>query len=219
MTHQHLQRRILLPILAASIGMVVLGSVTNAQAQAGMRAEDHAKTVELTLFAGASIAPRSEGSATSLQVKTGVPAGGRIAYNFDQHSAVEFTVANPLSVYGNYVYNFSTSRAKLVPYLTAGLGAGRYGMELGDAAGTSNTNTNESGLDRRQTAFTTNFGGGVKYFVTDKVGLRFDARDIVGCYKATFTNVAGVAGGIVQGRRTLNDAQLTVGVVFSIGRR
>lgn len=208
-------------MLALLLGMT-LGGSRNVRAQAGSQSiEDRAKTVEVTIFAGVSATHNGENNSASLQVKTGVPFGGRIAYNFDNHSAVEFTVANPLSVYGNYVYNFTTSRAKLVPYLTAGIGAGRYGVELGDPNGTQNTNSmaNDSGPDRRQTAFTTNFGGGVKYYLTERVALRLDARDIVGRYKATFTNVPGVPSGIVNGRRTLNDVQLTVGVVFSIGRR
>jgi hypothetical protein len=37
---------------------------------------------------------------------------------------------------------------------------------------------------------------------------------MVGIYKATFANVIGVPGGIVNGKRTLNDVQFTAGIVF-----
>jgi hypothetical protein len=209
-------------LLLAFPFVVALAGEPHAQAQAKPTAvSERAKTTELTLFAGTSVNRQEDTNTFGLQVKTGVPFGGRIAYNFDNHNAVEFTVANPLSFYGNYVYNFSTGRARLVPYLTAGVGGSRYGLELGgETPGTTNVNANANteGPDRRQTAFTANFGGGVKYFLTQRIGVRFDARDIVGRYKATFTNVTGAPGGIVNGHRTLNDVQITGGIVFSFGR-
>jgi opacity protein-like surface antigen len=219
MTHTKNYGKFLL-LLAFSM-VVTLAGEMHAQAQAkSSPARERAKTTELTIFAGASVSRKENTNPFSLQVKTSVPFGGRIAYNFDNHNAVEFTVANPLSFYGNYVYNFSTSRARVVPYLTAGVGGSRHGLELGgDTPGTTNVNVNGQGPDRSQAAFTANFGGGVKYSLTDRIGVRFDARDIVGRYKATFTSVPGAPGGIVNGRRTLNDVQITAGIVFSFGKR
>jgi opacity protein-like surface antigen len=175
--------------------------------------ESRAGTTELTIFGGISVTAKSENSPFNLQVKTDVPFGGRIAYNLDSHNAVEFTVAKPISFHANYVYNFP-SRAKLDPYLTAGIGGSRYGLELGNSLGAPNVNSNEKGPDRKKAAFTTNFGGGVKYFIIDRIALRFDLRAVVGIYKATFANVIGVPGGIVNGKRTLNDVQFTAGIVF-----
>lgn len=216
MTHLNIYRKSLL-LLALSMFVTLDGVQAQTKSPPG---RERAKTVELTVFAGASVGRKEDSNPFSLEVKTSVPFGGRIAYNLDNHNAVEFTVANPLSFYGNYVYNFSTSRARVVPYLTAGVGGSRYGLELGgDTPGTPNVNATTQGPDRNQTAFAANFGGGVKYFLTNRIGVRFDARDFVGRYKATFTSVPGAPGGIVNGRRTLNDVQITAGIVFSFGRQ
>jgi hypothetical protein len=75
----------------------------------------------------------------------------------------------------------------------------------------------DTGPDRSQTAFTGNFGGSLKYFFTNRCALRFDARDQVGKYKGTFSNVAGVPGGVVRAAKTLNDVQITGGIVFRFG--
>lgn len=206
--------------LALALGFVVaLGAGSSVVAQTSK--DDRAGTINLTIFAGASAASGKENDQNfSLKAKSDFPFGGRIAYNFTNHHAVEFTVANPLSFYGNYVYHFSPVRSKFVPYLTAGIGGGRYQVELDDLTGTPvNLNTTDTGPDRRATAFTVNFGGGVKYRLTDRFALRFDARDVVGRYKASFANVVGAPGGIVNGQERLNDLQLTGGIVFTFGRK
>lgn len=206
--------------LTLALGFILaLGTGVSVTAQTSK--DDHAGTIDLTVFAGASAAAGKEkDSAFSLKAKSGSPFGGRIAYNFTNHHAVEFTVANPLSFYGNYVYHFSPIRSKFVPYLTAGVGGGRYQVELDDLNGTPvNLNTTDAGPDRRANAFTVNFGGGVKYRLTDHFALRFDARDVVGRYKASFANVPGAPGGIVNGQERLNDLQLTGGIVFTFGKK
>jgi hypothetical protein len=58
----------------------------------------------------------------------------------------------------------------------------------------------------------------LKYFFTKRFALRFDLRDQLGNYKGTFSNVAGVPGGIVRASRTLNDIQITAGIVFRFGK-
>jgi hypothetical protein len=189
------------------------------QSVAGARA----KTTEITFFAGisSSVNPEKGQSLPQLQVNASSPYGGRIAYNFTEDHAVEFTVANPPSIHANYVYNFAPiqvrPKAKFVLYLTAGVGGSRYGVELRDSSG--NLIAREEGPDRHTTAFTANFGGGLKYHLTGRLAPRFDARDVVGRYQATFANVLGVTGGIVRGRQTYNDLQLTGGIVFVFGGR
>jgi hypothetical protein len=59
----------------------------------------------------------------------------------------------------------------------------------------------------------------LKHHLTGRLALRFDARDVVGRYQATFANVLGVTGGIVKGRQTYNDLQLMGGSVFIFGGR
>ncbi len=179
-------------------------------------------SLEATVFAGLSSANNGEGGA-HLQVENNMPFGGRIGYNFDKHNAAEFSVANPLSFSANYLYHFSPIRRRLVPYATAGGGGSRYGLELGEndgAAPNGISNLNEAGLERRQTAFTGNFGGGIKYLLSYHFALRFDARDVVGRYNATFANVSASTGGpTIKVGRTLNDPQFTAGFVFRFGGR
>jgi hypothetical protein len=174
------------------------------------------------MFAGISAANNGEGGA-HLQIENNMPFGGRIGYNFDRHNAVEFSVANPLSFSANYLYHFSPIRRRWVLYATAGGGGSRYGLALGESGGASanaNSNLNEAGPERRQTAFTGNFGGGIKYLLSNRFALRFDARDVVGRYNATFANVPGsTSGPRTKVGRTLNDFQFTAGFVFRFGGR
>ena len=180
-----------------------------------------AGSTEVNFFAGISAPVNKESTGFGLEIKTGTPIGGRLLYNFDRHNAVEFSIANPLSVSANYVYNFSSFRDKWVPYVTAGVGGSRREIALSDNSQPAQLNSNlmETGPDRKQTAFTGNFGGGLKFFFTQRFALRFDVRDQVGNYKGTFSNVAGVPGGIVRTGKTLNDFQITGGIVLRIGKR
>ncbi len=195
------------------------GSVLLAQTPASLGTRPG--STEITLFAGISAPVNNEGNGFGLDVQTGTPIGGRVSYNFDRHSAVEFTIANPLSLSANYVYNFSAIRGKWVPYITAGVGGARNELSLNenDEPAQLNSNLMETGPDRNQIVFTGNFGGGLKYFFTERFALRFDVRDQVGHYQATFSNIAGVPGGIATGSKTLNNLQVTGGIVFRFGKR
>jgi opacity protein-like surface antigen len=175
---------------------------------------------ELNLFAGISTPVGKESNGFGLEIKTGTPIGGRVLYNFGDHHAVEFSIANPLSVSANYVYNFSSFHGKFVPYATAGVGGARREIALDDNSQPAQLNSNlmETGPDHSLTVFTGNFGGGLKYSFTKRFALRFDLRDQVGNYKGTFSNVAGVPAGIVRASRTLNDIQITGGIVFRFGK-
>jgi opacity protein-like surface antigen len=177
-------------------------------------------STEITLFAGISAPVGHESNGFALEVNTGTPMGGRVGYNFDRHNAAEFSIANPFSLSANYVYNFSAIRGKWIPYVTAGIGGARREIALDNNNEPAQINPNlmETGPDRSQTVFTGNFGGGLKYFFTERFALRFDVCDQVGHYQATFSNVAGVPGGIVTGSKTLNDLQVTVGIVFRFGK-
>jgi hypothetical protein len=177
-------------------------------------------STEITLFAGISAPAGHESNGFALEVNTGTPMGGRVGYNFDRHNAAEFSIANPFSLSANYVYNFSAIRGKWVPYVTAGIGGARREIALDNNNQPAQINPNlmETGPDRGQTVFTGNFGGGLKYFFMKRFALRFDVRDQVGHYQATFSNVAGVPGGVVTSSNTLNDLQVTVGIVFRFGK-
>jgi opacity protein-like surface antigen len=191
------------------------------RAQTSASEGTRAGSTEITFFAGISTPVNQEGKRFELNVKTGTPIGGRVSYNFSRNHAVEFSVANPFSLSGNYVYNFSAVRENWVPYATAGVGGTRQEIALNDNNQPAQMNSNlmEIGPDRSQTVFTGNLGGGLRYFFTERFALRFDVRDEIGHYKATFTNVAGVPGGVVTGKKTLNNFQITGGVVFRIGSK
>jgi hypothetical protein len=191
------------------------------RAQTPASEETRSNSTEITFFVGISSPVNDESKGFALDVKTGTPIGGRVSYNFDRHNAAEFSIANPFSLCANYVYNFSAIREKWVPYVTAGLGGTRHEIALSDNNQPAQLNSNlmETGPERHQTAFTGNFGGGLKYFISERFALRFDVRDQVGHYKATFSNVAGVPGGIVIGSKTLNDFQITGGIVFRFGSK
>ena len=195
------------------------GSALPAATPPGDDAAGAGKT-EVNLFAGISDPVSKESAGFGLEIKTGTPIGGRVQYNFSDHHAVEFSIANPLSISANYVYNFSSFHGKFVPYATAGIGGARREIALNDNSQAAQLNSNlmETGPDHSQTAFTGNFGGGLKYFFTPRWALRLDLRDQVGSFKGTFSNVAGVPGGIVRTSRTLNDIQITGGIVFRFGK-
>lgn len=178
-------------------------------------------STDLTLFAGVAASASHEDKAFGLEAKTATPIGGRLAYNFSAHHAAEFSIANPLSVSGNYVYHFSPIFGHWVPYLTAGVGGARRELGLGDGTQSANANINldESGQDRNQTAFTGNFGGGVLYLIGRRLAARFDVRDQVGHYQATFTGVPGVPTGIVRADQTIHDIQITAGIVLRFNRK
>jgi len=198
-----------------------MGSFTGSVLLAPAPASEGARpgSAEITVFAGISTPVNHESQGFGLDVKTGTPIGGRASYNFNRHNAVEFSIANPFSLSANYVYNFSAIRGKWVPYVTGGVGGTQHEITLRDnnQPAQLNSNLTETGPDRSQTVFTGNFGGGLKYFFTQQFALRFDVRDQVGHYKATFSNVAGVPGGIVTGSKTLNDFQITGGILFRFG--
>lgn len=202
-------------IMTASLS----GTVLRAATPPADDSTDADKT-ELTFFAGISAPIKKESSGFGLEVKTGTPIGGRVSYNFTHHHAVEFSVANPFSASANYVYQVRSFRGKWAPYVTAGIGGARHEIALSDNNKPAQLNSNlmETGPDRSQTSFNYNFGGGLKYFFTNRFALRFDVRDQLGKYKGTFSNVAGVPGGVVRASKTLNDFQITGGIVFRFGR-
>lgn len=214
MTHRH-QRSCLFVLVSAAV-FCLTGSAVAQTASV-------ARTTEVTFFGGIS-APSINGGErdhSKLKFETGVPFGGRIAFNFTPHHAVEFTVANPLSFYANYVYNFKPLGEQWVPYLTAGAGGSRYAVESETSPGAFNVNPNFNlgGADHYDTAFTGNFGGGLKYQLSGRLALRFDVRDLVGRHKLSLGNVPGARGGILRQYQSLNDTQFTAGIVFRFGAR
>jgi opacity protein-like surface antigen len=199
---------------------ILFGSLTGNSllAQTSASKGTQSRSTEISFFAGTSSPVNHETKGLGIEVGTGTPIGGRVSYNFDRHNAVEFSISNPFSLSANYAYNFPAIREKFVPYVTAGVGGTRHEIAVSDNNQPAQLNSKDAGPDRTQTVFTGNFGAGLKYFFTEKFALRFDVRDQIGHYKATFSNVAGAPGGIVTGSKTLNDVQVTGGIVFRFGK-
>src|SRR3984893_8947461 len=203
-----------LAFLAGSFAATVL------RAQSPASRGTRSGSTEITFFAGISAPVNHESKGFGLDVKTGSPVGGRVSYNFNRHNAVEFSIANPFSLTANYVYDFSAFREKWMPYVTAGVGGTRREIALSDNNQPAQLNSNlmDTGPDRSQTAFTGNFGGGLKISMSRRLALRFDLRDQLGKYKGASTSGAGVPTGIVRTSQTLNDIQITGGIVFRFGK-
>jgi len=106
--------------------------------------------------------------------------------------------ANAVSYRLDLLYNFLAD-GPLVPYLAAGGG----GMTIGHGGSYDTRDGNDllyNGGNGRNTAATANVGGGIKYFITDSVALRGDARQL-----------------FVFGEKTLYNWEYTAGLSFLFG--
>jgi hypothetical protein len=198
-------------LFAGTTQNVVIAQSTNSSARIS------SGTIDVTAFVGYSATGANEESGAKLRVENHTPFGARVAYNVDSHSAVEFSVANPISFYGNYVYNFSQVRNRWAPYVTGGIGGSRYGLEVGKHETGSNLTT--GGPEQNQTALTGNFGAGIKYVFNRHFAVRLDVRDLIGRYNVTVGGLTDAPANSAKLGRTLNDVQFTVGIVFHLRGR
>jgi len=103
---------------------------------------------------------------------------------------------NAFSYRLDFLYNFLAD-GPLVPYLAAGGG----GITIGHGSSFDTKTTNYLGYgDGRNTTGTADIGGGVKYYVTDSIALRGDARQI-----------------FVFGQKTVYNWEYTAGLTFLFG--
>jgi len=93
-----------------------------------------------------------------------VPGNGE--FDFQSHSH-QFA-------YNAVFYPGGLNRSKVLPYLTAGAGGTIYTLPQ---ASIDKAQSQGLGTLSPHTSFTFNAGGGLRYQFTDRVGLRFDARD------------------------------------------
>jgi outer membrane beta-barrel protein len=96
--------------------------------------------------------------------------GARYNYNFSKNNSLEgtagfiFPEGGKLYFYNaNYRYNISAGDELVVPFFTVGAGAVTVAPDQGDS----------------ETYLTINFGGGVGFFLSDKLAFRVDVRDYV----------------------------------------
>ena len=127
-------------------------------------------------------------------LKTSPVYGLRLGYDITKNVAVEYVVdflategtqsdrsINALSYRMDALYNFMPE-GRLVPFLALGGGGITAGHGSGFNAGGSNTDA------------TLNAGGGVKYFLTDSLALRGDARQLFVFDRKTVLNWEYTAG-------------------------
>jgi opacity protein-like surface antigen len=77
---------------------------------------------------------------------------------------------NVNSYHGYFAYNFGDREAKLRPYILGGLGATNYGsVNYTNAAGAGASTSSA-------TKFSTTWGAGIKYYPSERLGLRFGMR-------------------------------------------
>ena len=146
-------------------------------------------------------------------VRLVTPVGlGIPTYNFGNRN--QYIALNP-------VFNFTPKGSKIRPYVTVGLGSLNYrpttqakAYATGPYAGypyyASGLNSNlQVGL---------NYGGGVKVHLSERVGLRFDARGMFS-RNPTFGLPNYPAGGVyIPNKHWINGLELTAGVTFYLGQ-
>lgn len=109
----------------------------------------------------------------NLDLDEGIVIGVGIGYNFNDYWSTEFVLdvvdmetESGMDMTG-YVFRFDglvhlRPEGKVVPYIAAGIGGMTFDPNIGDM----------------ETRFISNYGVGVKYFFTNRVGLRGDVRNL-----------------------------------------
>jgi len=153
-------------------------------------AQVHAGTQEVDVYGGELFGDKltdREISGTSPELDDDVTYGLRYAYNLTDSLGLEVSLGNAASsatklagqdidldlttLDFDAVWNFDT-QSKLVPYVLAGAGYAKANL---DRPITGTVNGQPVSLDDDE-GFTLNAGVGAKYFVTDNVLLRLEAR-------------------------------------------
>lgn len=235
-------------LVAAGLALAICTSAGAQQAAADKKkaageGDERPDYVELNGFLGGSFFQQvDKGLGTKLH--SGGAAGARVTENFWRYVGLEqaFTYsANNLTFlkpnqpglpnfgFGNRIYQYSlnpviywTPRgSRFRPFLTAGVsalnitptdtakGEARFAPNLIYGAQALNNNI-QAGL---------NYGGGLKYHLTDRIGLRFDVRGLFTknpTFKLPDSSPAGVY--IPRGAQ-LNGLQTTAGITYYIGRK
>lgn len=141
--------------------------------------QDKGKAVEFALFIGWENFDKDAG------VKNHSTYGGRVAYNFNKNLGIEVDYSyaksdtKPMLVdevaltadvtntsYGlNFLWDFKEVRENVVPYVGVGVGRQKIKLEM-------------LGISESDTGLRWNIGGGMRTYIGDDWGLRFDIRAI-----------------------------------------
>ena len=197
--------------------------------------------IELCAFGGGSFFGQvSQGLGEKLA--DGGTAGGRVAFNFSKHVGLEvgynFMVNNvrlltpikpgyPNFNFGNQiqyvalnpVFDLRPRGSRVQPYLTAGVGVAEFNptKEAEQYARAVNA-TYLSGNLNNTLQVAVNYGGGIKFHLSDHFGLRLDARGFWS-RNPTFNLPNNDDSGIyIPAGQSLNGFQATLGIVLYLGQ-
>jgi outer membrane protein OmpA-like peptidoglycan-associated protein len=200
--------------------------------------------VELSVFGGVSLFGQVNTGLTEKLI-TGGTFGARGAYNFSKYIGLELSynysvnnvrLVTPIApglpsydfggrtwmISGNPIFNFTPRGSRVQPYVTVGVSAVQY-SPTGDAKNIArspavNAVYHSSGLnDNLQVGL--NYGGGVKFHLSDHFGLRFDVRGLL-TRNPTYGLPDFPTGGIyIPSHNTIQGLQATAGIVFYLGKK
>ena len=221
----------------------VYGQDTSNTKGSGRSADEYPDLIELDPFGGVSLwGQASKGLGEKLA--NGGTAGGRVAVNFSRHIGLElgynFNVNNtrlvtpiapglPSFIFGNQihelalnpVFNLTPRGSRVQPYLTAGVGIiwfepTKQARQYASLPAVNAIYQSASLGSSREIAL--NYGGGVKFHLSQHFGLRFDARGIWS-RNATFDLNGFNTGGIyIPGAQHFNGFEGTMGLVIYLGQ-
>ncbi len=204
-------------------------------------ADEYPDIIELDPFGGVSLFGQVN-RGLGEKLVTGGTVGGRLTWNATQHIGLElsynFLVNNvrlvtpiapglPSYTFGqqtyypalNVVYNFTPRGSRFQPYLTIGGGGAEF-TPTNKAEAYARTPSVDAVFhsaslnDNLQAAL--NYGGGVKFHLSEHLGLRFDVRGFWS-RNPTFSLPSYPTGGIyIPGKYKINGVQATLGLVVYV---
>ncbi len=204
--------------------------------------EKHPDLVEIDPFGGVS-AWAQLGTGLGQKLVNGGTAGARVAVNISRHIGLElgynFNVNNvrypvpiaagrPTYSFGNQIHywafnpvvNLTPRGSTVQPYLTIGVGPMLFdptGAARSYAQLASTQAIYKTGALRSNLQVAMNYGGGVKFHLSDRFGLRFDLRYFLS-KSPTFGLPNYNDGGIYSpSKKVLNGVNATMGLVFYLG--
>ena len=219
-------------------------AANTAQNSGGTTADEFPDIVEIDPFGGVSTYG-AVNQGLGLKLVTGGVGGARVAYNASKWIGIEvwgdFKEANgrfltpnkaglPNYTFGSRVYQFGLNPifnlrprgSKVQPYLTVGANSAQF-TPTSHAKSLARlpvnvTNFGSQNLnDNLQVAL--NYGGGIKFHLSDHLGLRFDARGFWS-RNPTFGLPNFNDGGLyIPARNKINGLEATAGLVFYLGEK
>lgn len=233
------------------LALVTAGFLFCATASAQSTGRDRNPEWELSFFAGmsslgetSSTAPVEDSTAThssSIKPDDGVLLGARITQNLGRYFAAEMdytfadhggSFANPTpavpalnmdqtthSIYYNLLFYLRDSNSRLRPYATGGVGAALFALD-----GSIKSTSRELGFPMKNSwELGFRVGGGAKYRLSDKIGVRVDFADQISDApgyglpsRVTVTDAIPGAGYVPSG--TLHNMQISAGLIYYPGR-